>query len=165
MLVHCDNYELLIDGWNYQWLSAYNWSVRLNQSGIPYICRKHNGYYIWMAREILTRKLGRILLPYPQELCDHADRNTLNNQEYNLRVADNRQNRGNCRKRSITTSVYKGVTCVNNRDWYTSFQGKQYYMKTELRAAVWYDVLARASYREFAWLNFPFAEYVGTLAF
>jgi hypothetical protein len=89
---------------------------------------------------------------------DHEDRNKLNNQEYNLRVATNSQNNINCIQKS--TSGYRGV-CYHKRDKvfqaHINVEGKQKhlgYFDDPIVAAKTYDNAARKYHGEFAILNF-----------
>lgn len=58
-------------------------------------------------RIVLARKLGRELLP--GELCDHINRNKLDNRRENLRVADKSLNTINRNIRPDNTTGYIGV--------------------------------------------------------
>src|SRR5258706_7007996 len=94
-------------------LAQYKW-CRKPWKGGAYAHRNINGHMIMMHRLILERILGRSLTP--QELCDHKDGNSLNNQRCNLRLATKQQNVMNSVKNSRNKSGYKGVC------WHKSHQ-------------------------------------------
>ena len=81
---------------------------------------------IKMAREILGLKHG------DKRKGDHKDHNTLNNQDYNLRIAKNdSESNANRRLRSDSTTGYKGVQPRGKR-YVASIKkdGKQKYLGT-----------------------------------
>lgn len=90
------------------------------------------------------------------------DRNTLNNQKYNLRTCTSSQNQGNKKKQSSgKTSKFKGVG-IHESGYYRariSVNGKlinKYFPPTpegEIQAALHYNKLARKHFGEFANLN------------
>lgn len=107
-----------------------------------------------------TISLGRFLLNYEGPLTvDHKDRDILNNQKYNLRLATNEQQQHNTGPR--LGKKYKGVYIRKyNGTFSTEIQvGKErkYFGKfaTEEEAARKYDELAKEYHGEFAYLNFP----------
>lgn len=99
-------------------LTEKKWCVFQNQMGAYYAVRnipkpdwEHQGTEL-LHRVILSRKLGRELLRH--ELCDHANKDTLDNREENLRLASFAQNMHNTKRRKDNSSGYKGV-CWDKR--------------------------------------------------
>jgi hypothetical protein len=94
--------------------------------------------------------------------ADHEDGNGLNNQRYNLRPANRRQQCWNAAKRSDNQQAYKGV----KRDKRTGavsarikLDGKETHLgmfgTDQVAAAQAYDAAAVLHFGEFARLNFP----------
>lgn len=89
-------------------LATFKWqSNTTRQHGNTYASRKVSHRHLYLHRVILSRILGRSLLP--KELVDHVDLDTLNNCRSNLRLATFAQNSCNSKPRSDNTSGYKGV--------------------------------------------------------
>jgi hypothetical protein len=92
---------------------------------------------------------------------DHADRNSLNNQLSNLRLATRSQQGHNQRLRSTNTSGYRGVTWDKQMGkWQARIMvnGKRIHLgfyADPKEAALAYDAAAKIHYGEFAVLNFP----------
>lgn len=107
--------EILVDDEDYAELAKFTWSIMQTKNrrgkgvkGNPYAFRRELG----KSRGRKNFYLANVLMnPGEDELVDHIDGNTLNNQKYNLRVTTNK---GNCcafkRKNPGTSSKYKGVT-------------------------------------------------------
>lgn len=142
---------------DYEWLDQYKWF--LNPQGYAYRSPKtsHSGQsLILMHREILQPRAGFI--------CDHADRNRLNNKRSNLREATYAQNMSNVAKklkRSGASSAFRGVHFRKDCNlWKVEIttKGKKIhigYFADELDAAIAYDRAALEIRGEFAMLNFP----------
>jgi hypothetical protein len=161
MLIILSNrgHEIQVDDQDFAWLNQSRWYYH------KYVLRYEGpqGFrtIVRLAREVLAHKLNRTLLPWPQELAEHEDRNTLNNQRYNLRVATYSQNQANKIKLpGVHTSQYLGVSATGRviTPWVADirFQGQlfQKSFATELEAALWYDQMARQLHGEFARTNF-----------
>jgi len=97
-------------------LAAFNWCAQeiKNPNGKLWVQAKRNStvggkrHAVFLHREILSRILGRELTIY--DLPDHIDLNPLNNQECNLRLATQSQNRTNQGIAITNTSGFKGVS-------------------------------------------------------
>ena len=99
-----------VDDADYEWLSQWSW------------CATSEGY---AKRGTRNRRLGtqsiilmhRFIMGAPEGTeVDHEDRNPLNNQRHNLRLATGRQNRQNTGIKSNNTSGYKGVYWAKDRN-------------------------------------------------
>ena len=126
----------------------------------------------WCAGRNFQKKNGkrgtiymhRQILGFPKLEVDHRDRNALNNQRSNLRLANETQQAANktCRP---NTSGFRGVKCVVGKWPLTKrFEArinerKKYrylgHFETAIEAAVAYDRAAKRLFGEFAVLNFP----------
>lgn len=115
-------------------LSQWKWSL-LTQNGFSYARRTQRieGKIVtfMMHRVVLEQKLGRPLLPWPQEEADHVDHDGLNNTDENLRVGTKSDNQSNTRLRRDSTSGYKGVHWHKKyKKWeiYSDYGGKRDYI-------------------------------------
>lgn len=136
----------LVDDEDYHWLSRYTWHAQKYRENKYYAYTNIGKYSLSMHGLIMARTH-----------CDHKDRNGLNNQKDNLRVASRSQNGCN-RVRAIKNKTgYRGV--YENNDKFqarVSIQGKRIYAPskdTKKEAAIAYNSLAIEHYGEFAILN------------
>ena len=144
-----------VDDEDFEYLNQFKWKL-LRINTLNYSIRYgKNGHYL-MHREIMKIKKN--------EMIDHKDRNGLNNQKNNLRIATRSQNGAN--RKSCGSSNYLGVS--KNLDyrkngekirWRTQIQKngikiKLGSFKTEIEAAKAYDLKAKELHGEFANLNF-----------
>ncbi len=119
---------------------------------------------IQMHRVIIERKLGRQLLP--GEEVDHINGDTLDNRRSSLRLADDRQQSVNSKKKCVrkgiqSSSEYKGVawSCEKQKwkvqKWFNGQCVHSEYFDDEIEAAFAYDSASIEYDGEFARLNFP----------
>lgn len=145
-----------VDNRNYDWLMQWNWFAHKNR-GTYYAER-------WGRegdKRIMIR-MHRVIMNTPENMVvDHRDHNGLNCLEENMRNCSDLQNRRN--RKAWGNSKYLGVTIIksgnrNGRITATiSVNGKKTHLavcKTEIEAAMIYDVKAKEVYGEFANLNF-----------
>ena len=130
-----------VDDEDYDFLNSFNWY--LTSSGYAYRQvrigkRQYNKRRnIFMSKVILNCPVGFVV--------DHKDRDRLNNQRYNLRIATEEQNNRNKGKVKGTISKYIGVTIGRNGKYVASitYKRKKYYFGTnhltDLDAAVAYN--------------------------
>jgi len=149
----------IVDPEDYPHLAKYKWFLAKSPS-TSYAARWHRPTNskrrkkIWMHRQVITVPPGMV--------CDHTNRNGLDNRKANLRPATVSQNLANRQKRKAKTrSKYKGLEWDNiQRKWKARIQlnGRRIYLGSftnEINAAKAYDHAAKKYHREFAALNFP----------
>jgi HNH endonuclease len=135
--------EALVDDDDYERLMLYSWYAKS-----PYNC---NGWYA--ARQEMDADIGKqytvymhdMVLNFPDDIVDHIDRNTLNNQKQNLRCVTRSQSAAN-RILPVGVSSYRGVT-RSGRKWIAriAVDGERIYIgtfDTAEEAAREYDLFA-----------------------
>ena len=153
----------IVDDEDFELINQYKWYAQRNK-------RRNTSWYA--KTYIRTRgmiQMGKFLLnPLPGMLCDHINRNGLDNRRSNLRICTYSQNSINRRLiRGYSwgyLSKYRGVTKMHRRGqlskpWIAriSHNRKQIHLgtfSTEREAAEAYDEAALKYHGEFAHLNF-----------
>lgn len=105
----------MVDDEDYEFLNQWKWRADVTKDGCVYARRQEivNGKH-------KTFTIHRMVLKLPEKQggVDHKDRNSLNNQKSNLRMANDHQNGGNRDVNANNTSGFKGVTwCKAARKW------------------------------------------------
>lgn len=111
-------YHAIVDKDGYKKVKNYKWRAKIEGK---------QGQYIYAFNNKLGR-MHRYIMNYPENMIDHANRNTLDNRTENLRIVTNRQNQQN-RKRKY--SNLPGVTWhKKHKKWYAqiNIKGKQRYL-------------------------------------
>lgn len=152
----------LIDDEDYPRVAQHKWTAAnvAKRDGRPpcwYVKRQitvdGKSFNIWLHRFILGVPDGVTV--------DHEDRDTLNNQKFNLRMASSRQQAHNRRKQRGSANAFKGVVKASDSNRWTawiSHEGKRRYLgifRTPEEAARIFDAAASHLHGEFAWTNFP----------
>lgn len=146
--------SVLVDDGDFEELSKWNWTAHFHRSGGGWYSERNagNNKTILMHRQIMKVIKGMIV--------DHKDRNGLNNQRSNLRIATRSQNNAN-RRASINsrTSKFLGVAYEKDRKKWTARIRKDWKgyrlgsFDTEVEAARAYNAAATIFHGEFANLN------------
>jgi len=147
----------LVDQNDFYWLNNFDWFTKRNNKSF-YAVRLDNDCAKWptmvyMHRQIMDSPLGLVV--------DHRNRDGLDNQRSNLRLATNCQNRCNANlNKAACSSQYRGVHWAKKaKRWraHLQSQGKRIelgHFDSEIAAAKAYDEAARKYHGEFARLNF-----------
>lgn len=144
-------YEALVDDEDFESISRYTWHpiTREDRSAI-YAATKIAGKNVYMHRMILN---------YPASGVDHRDRNGLNNQRENLRIATQTQNQMNTGPTKRNKLGLKGVTPSRGKFQAQIGHGPRVLFlgrfETSKEAALAYDKKAFELHGDFAYLNFP----------
>jgi hypothetical protein len=149
----------LVDDDDYARVSEYRW--RLNPAGkarLGYAMTKVGGKTVYMHRFILGASKD-------QEV-DHKDRDPLNNQKSNLRIATRSQQAANTVRKYKPEHGYRGVVTEHKRRFpyraLIKVDGRRLggpYRPEAEESARDYDRLAFEHFGEFAITNFPRSDY------
>jgi len=144
-------YEAIVDDEDFEWLSQWKWSASPKRHTV-YARRSKDGVY--MHRLILGIKDKSIL-------CDHMNRNGLDNQKANLRACTRSENQINRRRACHHKNRFIGVTFNKRCRKYQVLiycRNKKHsvgYFDSEEDAAHARDKKAKELHGDFATLNFP----------
>ena len=147
----------IVDDADYDWLNQWKWrAVRDRKTWYAVRTSSENGrsnrFDVFMHRVILGIK-DRL------QLSDHRDRNGLNNQRLNLRIATCAENSRNRTHKRKTNSGFVGI--IKRKHGYTAtlkiFGKRKYvgYSTSAVQAARLRDKAVLELHGEFAVLNFP----------
>jgi hypothetical protein len=153
------NKNALVSTHRYDELALWTWCV--------YKCKANNSYYAVRGGKKGETKTVPMHIHIMGRLgceIDHINGDSLDNRDENLRPATESQNLANRGKQRNNTSGYKGVARNNKTDWMASiqFHGKHLFIgnfKDKIPAARAYDRKAIELFGEFAYTNFPVADY------
>jgi hypothetical protein len=124
-----------------------------------YWCSLNDGYFGAHINGKSIRIHRYIMDAQPNQIIDHVDHNTKNNQTSNLRVSDGTSNGHNRTKKLNTTSTYYGVHLQNTtNNWIARIgqNSKRIHIgsyKTQVEAAIAYNIKAKELYGDHANLN------------
>lgn len=149
--------QALVDGGDYDRLMGIGrWCYSKSGYAVHYYVDEHGRRKtLYMHRVILTRALEKA---GPGMQVDHINHNKIDNRRANLRLATRQQNQAHKRKRSDSTSPFKGVTRNTGR-WEARIKyGNQRInlgrFKCPEEAAKTYDAASLMLYGDFAGTNF-----------
>lgn len=151
----------LVDDEDYNRVSNMPWFAIPGRNGYYAISHTSKKETNGMQKTI---HLGRFILGLSDRktLCDHIDRNPLNNQKNNLRVANYNQNCANITPAKNKSSKYLGVSFIKKsnikRRWRAQIRSygeciELGCFENEIDAAIAYNMAASKIHGEFASLN------------
>jgi hypothetical protein len=147
MKIEVAGHQILFDESDAESVLCRTWSV---------VRHRHTFYAQTHVGETVKR-LHVLLIP-GAKIVDHRNGNGLDNRRENLRACNHSQNARNAKKVATATSKYKGVVNRWGSFYAAIWDGeKQIYLgafKSEISAALAYDVCAERLFGEFCRLNF-----------
>jgi hypothetical protein len=159
----------IVDDGDYDALSRHKWFALWRKNPATFYARRRESLMECAARGGKVR----IHIAMHQQIMgssgviDHRDHNGLNNTRGNLRIATTQENARNKRKRTVTSSRFKGVSWNTKASkWHAQISfgptwrpghARQFHLGSfsdEESAARAYDSAARIHFGDFAILNF-----------
>ena len=140
----------LVDDEDYDWLSQWKWCASQSRGRFYAVRKSEDNACIIMMHRVLCDS---------EELVDHKDGDSLNNQKDNLRPCTNQQNLQNRGRTKSNTSGYKGVSWnPKNKNWNAQItvSGRKIHLGTfgdKAHAAKAYDEAAEKYHGDFAKKN------------
>ena len=101
----------MVDAADYEWLMQWKWSAHRTSDG--YYARASYVRFPASLRRVYMHRLILGLQAGDRRMCDHRNRNRLDNRRINLRVATHADNQAN--KEGYGASGFKGVTRFRKR--------------------------------------------------
>lgn len=144
----------LIDDVDLQLVAQSNWY--LDSQGYASSARHVPGKVKGEGGRTENVRLHRLIMGLPEAQVDHRDRDRLNNQRSNLRLATHAQNCQNTVKKIVSKTGYRGVKQESENVFVArlSLTTIGYYDTAE-KAAMARDLAAIVAQGDFAILNFP----------
>jgi hypothetical protein len=147
--------EALVDDQDYTYLMQWPWSaIKNGKYAVRYkrLCDKDCASVIYMHDVVAARSglIGKV---------DHINRNSLDNQRANFRLATNSQNLANRGPQTNNTTGYKGVVWDRQRcRWIAQIKVRMKHIflgryDIKIEAAKAYNEAATKYFGEFAYLN------------
>lgn len=144
----------LVDDEDFEFLNQWKWCFHIGYATRNAVLKD--------GGKRKTIRIHRVVLNCPDDLqVDHINHDTLDNRKENLRLCTVKQNSGNQRGHSKSSSGYRGVSwIVQHEKWAAQLVENHnhhflgYYDDKE-EAARAFDKASKLYYGEFAFLNFP----------
>ena len=149
-----------VDDQDFHKLLGYDWIAKPSKGKNGTTYTEYAIFREYVLGKRISVRMHRLILDAPDGVhVDHIDGNGLNNMRSNLRICTAKDNQGNRRKFSITSSQYKGV-CWNKKTskWRAQLSSSRQRIfvgefDSELDAAHAYDSAALQYFGEFARVN------------
>lgn len=152
VLKSTNNFDILVDDEDYEFLSRFKWNVVTTKDGNTYARTKPDRKTNITIHQLLMKSGGNVYV-------DHIDHNGLNNQKINLRLCNNKQNQANSKKNKRLLSQYKGVSYSKSKKKWRAYISPDRkfihlgYFDLEIDAMNAYNEAAIKHFGEFAFLN------------